>query len=546
MKRRIQQLLRGAAAITAALVVLGGCSKPEVAAGRINAFTEPHVLRWANATDVNTLNPHLGQILTLSRLSELTMAWLVKFDAHNRPYPELATVVPTQANGGVSRDGLTITYHLRRGVKWSDGTPFNADDVVFSTKAVLNPRNNEVSRQGWDLIRAIDEPDKYTVVYHLRKPYSPFIEVFFATAGANPCVIPAHILAKLPDINKADYNALPVGIGPFKYDRWDRGQQIVLVPNALYFRGMPKLQKIIFKVIPDRNTLLAQFQAHDVDLWDAVSGSYATRLEQLPAYRLEQTPGYQWNHLDFVTTNPALRDPTVRRAILLATDRTSILQKIFHGFGIVNDSVTPPTAPYAVTVPTTAYDPAKAKTLLENDGWKAGSDGVRVKDGARLSFRYATYSGYPDIDNEIELLRSEWKAIGVEISVRHYPVAQFFAPRPDGIMYSDKYDITSFTWTSEALGDYSPTYGCDALPPAGQNVARWKNAAACAAMADFYAHYDESPRNRDVSVVARALATDVPAPVVFHRMDLYAENRDLRGFRPNAVSPFDDFMQVDI
>src|SRR5580693_2364904 len=92
-------------------------------------------------------------------------AYLIKWDEHNNPYPELATQVPTQANGGVSKDGLTITYHLRKGVRWSDGAPFDADDVVFSTNVVLNPATNEVGRLGWDQIAKVDEPDKFTVVF---------------------------------------------------------------------------------------------------------------------------------------------------------------------------------------------------------------------------------------------------------------------------------------------------------------------------------------------------------------------------------------------
>ena len=200
-------------------------------------------------------------------MASMTMAWLVKWDEHNNPYPELATEIPTKANGGISKDGLTITYHLRKGVKWSDGVPFDADDVVFTTKVILNPATNEVGRLGWDQITKIDEPDKYTVVYHMKKQYSPFVETFFSTVGANPCILPKHLLDKLPNINNAPYNALPVGIGPFKYARWDRAEQIELVANPLYFRGRPKLDKIVMKLIPDRNTMLSQLQAHEIDMW---------------------------------------------------------------------------------------------------------------------------------------------------------------------------------------------------------------------------------------------------------------------------------------
>ena len=204
--------LRALAAAGMVAAIACGCSKsqPEAAGGggRENSWTVPHVLTFSDGGDINTLNPHLGQFAAIGLISSLTMAYLIKWDEHNNAYPELATAVPTQANGGVSKDGLTITFHLRRGVKWSDGAPFDADDVVFSTNVVNNPANNEVGRTGWDQIVKTDEPDKYTVVYHMRKPYSPFVETFFSTAGANPCILPKHLLAKYPNINNIPYNSL--------------------------------------------------------------------------------------------------------------------------------------------------------------------------------------------------------------------------------------------------------------------------------------------------------------------------------------------------
>ena len=545
LKKRIACVLGTLLAFSACTKApTGGATAP---GERVNAFTKPHLLTMADAGDINTLNPHLGQVVDVGYISQMTMAWLIKFDQQNRPYPELATEVPTQSNGGVSKDGLTITYHLRKGVKWSDGAPFDADDVVFSTNVVNNPANNEVGRQGWDQIVKIDEPDKYTVVYHLKKPYAGFVESFFATAGANPCILPKHLLAKYPNINNVPYNEKPIGIGPFKVDRWDRQQQVVLVANPLYFRGRPKLDKFIFKIVPDRDTLLAQVQAHEIDMWAQAPGHYIDQLKAVQAYTILRQPSFIWDHLDFNLTHPAVHDPIVRQALRFATDRATLLRKVSHGVGILSETPTPPTAPYYHAEPLVPFDLAKANAMLDQDGWKRGPDGIREKGGVRLVLDWATTAGSQDADEQIELIRADWKQVGVDINLRHYPPALMFAPNSQGgVVYGNKWDVISFGWSNDAIGDYSTPYGCQSFPPNGQNGARWCNPKAQAAMDALYTHYDQEQRNRDVAQIVDQMYKDVPFIILKTREELYAYNKDLKNFHPNNVSPFDNMMDVDI
>jgi len=381
--------LRNFLTIVLAIAFVTGCTKVGTQTGqtgeRQNAFTVAHTLRYATAEDLVGLNPHLNQQTTLFLMASLTMAWLVKFDHNNRPVPELATEVPTKANGGISSDGKTITYHLRKGVKWSDGASFNADDVVFSTGVVLNSANNEVSRTGWDLITKTDEPDKYTVVYHLKQPYASFFVTFFSSGGANPCILPKHILAGLPNINSAPYNALPIGIGPFKYKEWKRGDQVVMVANPVYFRGRPKLDKVVWKSIPDRNTVATQIQGSELDMWYPVPGSYFDRVKNVAGYSYIRQPSYYFNHMDFNLSSPKLKDPAVRQALRLAIDRPTLREKIGHGVGILQESPISPAAPYAVPkIATIPFDIAKANQLLDQAGWKVGPSGTHEKNGVKL------------------------------------------------------------------------------------------------------------------------------------------------------------------
>jgi peptide/nickel transport system substrate-binding protein len=527
------------------LSVCANVSSAQNVAGRVNAWTTPHVFTIADGGDISTLNPHLSQAAGTANLSELTMAWLVRWDEHNQPYPELATQVPTQANGGISKDGLTITYHLRKGVKWADGAPFNADDVVFSVAAINNKANNEGTR--FDEIVRVEEPDKFTVLFHIKKPYANSTVAYFSSCCANPSLLPKHLLAKYPNINDIPYNSLPVGIGPFKFERWDKGQQIVMVANPLYWRGRPKLNKIVYKVITDRTVLLSQLQAHKLDMWYQFSGAYLAKVQALPEYTVYRQPSYAYAHLDFNVTHPVVSDLAVRQALRLALNRREIVDTVEHGVGVVQDSVTPVNAPYAIDMGTTPYDPAKANALLDSAGWVRGADGIRAKNGVRLNLNAAVRAGATEVDDEFALISKDWKQIGVSLDVKHYPAAAFFAPaKQGGTVYGDGWDVVTFAYAADPIGDFLGTYGCDQFPPAGANNLHWCNKTAQASMLALEEHYELSQRIADLKVTMREFIADTPSIVTFIREDIFGYNKDLKNYHPNNLTPFDNMMNVDI
>lgn len=542
-------------ALAVLLCVASACTKiqPNQTAATATAaarhpYTHAHELRFAVSNDIERLNPLSSESAYEEYLTSMCMAWLIKTDsAGNATVPELVTQVPSQANGGISKDGKTIIWHLRRGVKWSDGAPFDADDVVFSTQQVLNPANNVASLDGWDLITKIDEPDKYTVVYHLKKPYSSFAVTFFSTGGANPALLPQHLLRGLHDLNTAPYNALPVGIGPLKFAAWNRGDSVVMVRNPLYFRGASKLDRVVFKIIPDKNTTIEQLRTHELDLWLPISPHYYGQVQAIPGIIGSSVPSYTFDHVDFNLSHPMFADLAVRLALRYALDRSLLLHKVLNGLYLLNESPITPASSYDAHLPLVPHDFAKANALLDADGWKRGADGIRTKGGLRLSLVYVLTTGQPDYDTEAELIRGWWKQIGVEITIKRYSASQLFATVANGgILYSGKFDVARYGWGADPNEDLSNLYACYRFPPDGQNVPHWCDRAATAAMDRAKESYDRSARKRDLDFVQQKLYEQVPTVILYSRKQLAAYNDDLKGWRPNSVSPFDDILNVDI
>jgi peptide/nickel transport system substrate-binding protein len=529
-----------AVAVVAALAVAPGVAPAPAVAG------QAHVLRYTDGIDVTTLNPFLATSGNVTDLATLTMAHLVRWDANRHPVPELATEIPSQSNGGVSADGKSITYHLRHGVRWSDGAPFDADDVAYSLRVVADKSNLITTRDAWDQIRSFDEPDKFTIVLHLREPYSPFIARYFSS-DAQGCILPVHILGSSTNINQVPYNALPVGIGPFRYTAFRRGDAIEMEANPFYFGRKPKLQKIVYKLITDDNTILAELQTGEIDLWSAVSGNFVDRVRALAHFKTEMVPTPYVSGIFLQTEQPELRDPVVRRALRLAVNRPYLFQFVNHSLGTLTESVVAPVTIDSADLPRAPYDPAAANRLLDGAGWVRGADGVRAKDGVRLSLTVSMPAGYAPSAQLAELLRVQWQAVGAEVLTKPASSALFFAPASGGgIVESGTFDAALLSQSSGVYADIASAYGCAYRSPNGLNASRYCNPAVDKDILLYVATYDPKARAAIARRFQEAIDRDAPLIVIYARSFVYAHTDRLTGFRPQTFGTYDAMSDADI
>jgi peptide/nickel transport system substrate-binding protein len=519
-----------------------------VAAGGFAGAYSPHALTFNyDEDDLSTLNPYLGTGAPLQPLSELTSAQFVRFDASAHAIPELITVIPTKANGGVSADGRTITWHLRHGVKWSDGKPFSSADVTYTFRVVMDSDNNIVDRTPWVRLATVTAPDRYTVVFRFKKPYALFLADYFTPLNQT-CVLPEHILGPGTKINQAAFNGLPVGIGPFRYTAFHRGDDVELEANPYYWRGHAKLARIVYKMITDENTDFTELETGEIDLWALINGALAQRVRALPGKAFSTAPGGIVSGVYFNTQRPSVSDPRVRRALRLATDQKSIVDKIALGNGLTQRSVIAASSPDYLALPLLKYDPKAAAALLDAAGWKRGPGGMRSKNGVPLTVDLGIPSGYRPSANLAGLLHDDWGAVGVNVTIHVWADSQFFAPSSEGgVIQSGRFDAALFSNGRASLyADITSFYTCSAFPPNGFNTDRYCNPKVDALNAQYQQSFDPAVRKRLAAEFQRLIDADVPGIVLYQRIFVSAFDNRLRGYNQSSFSSWGDPLQLDL
>jgi peptide/nickel transport system substrate-binding protein len=515
------------------LALLCACSTTvkQEGAGRTLVFT-------GLAGEPDSLNPLLSAMSDVDSLSHLYMSYLLESDDRGQLIPEIADRIPTQANGGISPDGKTITYHLRHGVLWQDGVPLTARDVVFSYRAVMNPATNVPIRVGYSVVESARAVRDDTVVLHLRRPFSPLLSYFFGPQGV-AAIMPEHLLGRYHDLNRVSYNQAPIGSGPFRVVQWRHGDAVTFAANPLYWRGKPRIPKVVFRLIPDPNTRLQQLQTGEADAYFDVDPQLLPQLRSLPGVHIALTPVNDLHVLRFNVRDSIVGDVRVRRAIAMAIDRRRLIAAATHGSGLIVNGDQPRNGwAYDGSLPQPAYDQAAAKKLLDTAGWTMQSNGTRAKGGRPLDL---TLTISPQNINGSALvavvIQQYLRSIGIGLTIKQVPAGSLWAPAAaGGVLASGRYQLAYDAWW--ILGpdpDDSWNFGCDQIPPHGENYYFWCNRQADAAVYHALATYDQAARIADYAVVQREVLTDMPELTLWQVQMPNAYRSALHGVAP---SPF--------
>jgi len=467
--------------------------------------------------------------------------------------PGLAAEVPTIENGGISADGLTITYKLKDGLKWSDGDPVTSADVKFTWDLIMDPASKVNSQTGYDKIESITTPDDTTVVVTFKELYAAALSLF----SIKDAVLPAHALQGKP-LDGAEFNRLPEGTGPFIISEWTSGDSIVADRNP-NFRdaGKPILDRIVFKIIPSNEVGSAQIRAGEIDILWNLTEAQIPEFEQIPDIALQVTPSSNIEYLglnlsmrgmaDPSMAHPILSDIAVREAIASSIDRNPIVNDLLNG---KTEVATSPiglgwAAPEGIEVP--PYDPEKAKSLLEGAGWTdSDGDGIREKDGTKLSLEISTPAGNQLRELTEQLLQEQFKAVGIDLVINNVPAATLFGNwAENGKLKRGDFDIVEDTWGADLDPDdfLSTLFTSDQIPTeandgAGWNFFRLQDPALDKAIADGRASLDQNVRKTAYKTAAERIAANIVYIPLYKRSVIDAFRTAVSGQQSNPWSEF--------
>lgn len=516
---------RPAPSMLAVLVLLGG-------QGLAPARAANDAVRVAIAGEPRSLDPLFATTAPENNVACAIFSGLTVVDDRGNVAPDLAQEVPSGTNGGVSADGRTVIYLLRPGLHWQDGVALTADNVVYTFYAMRDAGTGVPLGPGYANVASVDARDFETVVVHLKAPDANATSELFVN-GRGGAILPRHILGNVRDLRRAPFNRRPVGSGPYAVETWQRGSVLRLRANHRYFQGAPAIERLELAFVPNQAAAARGLESGSLDFARGLDLGSLTRLRAVPALRVGAARTNALTMLVERVDDPQLNDARTRRALGRAIDRRAVARAAYAGFASPANELIPPWSPWSTAHAIHPADLREAGTLLDAAGWRAGPGGFRQREGKRLAPALTYESDDPAVARTAALLRSQWRALGVDAALRPAKRGDLFGS--GGVLARGAFTIALVSIDAGPLPDRATMLASDQAPPSGNNFARYRSDAVDQAIVTA----NESPvaalRKRAFAAIAANVAADAPYVPIVWRQDAYAAARGLKGVAPGPA-----------
>ncbi|MDI7247668.1 MAG: ABC transporter substrate-binding protein [Bacillota bacterium] len=480
--------------------------------------------RGADSVSLDPINVTDGESLIVTRQ---IFDGLLQYNEKNTSVEPALAVSWT-----VSKDEKVWTFKLRQGVKFHDGTPFNAEAVKFNFERWKDPKNpyhqgafeyySYMFVQGeTDLIKSVDVVDDYTIRFVLERPLAPFLANLAMTpfAIASPAAIKKY---------GADVGNHPVGTGPFKFVRWDHGDKIIIERNDAYWGGKPYLDKVIFRSIPDNSARFMELESGSIDIMDGMSPDDVKLAGRNKALQVILRPSFNVGYMSMHMDKKPFDNIKVRKAIAHAINKPAIIKAFFAGLAEVAKNPMPPSLwGYNDKVKDYEYDPAKAKSLLAEAGYPNGFE-------TTLWAMPVPRPYMPQPQKIAEAIQADLAAVGIKVKIVSYDWATYL----DKIAYGE-HDMCLIGWIGDN-GDpdnfiYVLFAGSNAVPGRASNYSFYKNDKVDEMLVKAQTVSDQATRTKLYEDVQQLIHDDCPWVPLVHSTPPLSAKKEVMGYIPHPT-----------
>ncbi len=486
-------------------------------------------IRVGSIGDASNLIPMLVSDSASRDITGLVYNGLIRYDKDIKPEGELAE------RWEISNDGKTITFFLRKGVKWHDGEPFTAQDVLFTYKTMVDPKTPTAYAGDFQQVKTAEAVDDYTFRVTYEKPFAP------ALMSWGISIIPRHLLEN-QDIVSSSLSRNPIGTGPYRFDHWTTGQEIVLKSNPDYFEGRPYISEYDYRIIPDPATMFLELKSGGLDWMGLTPVQYSRQTtgkdfnEQFSKY---QYLSFAYTYLGYNLLSPFFQDKRVRQALSYAIDKKGIIEGVLLGLGI------PATGPYKPdmwvynpNVKKYPYDVEKAKALLKEAGWEdTNGDGILDKDGRPFAFTILTNQGNSQRADTGVIIQSNLKKIGIDVKIRVVEWAAFLKE----FIEKKNFEAVIMGWTIPPEPDLYDVWHSSKTKEGELNFISYKNPVVDNLIELARHEFDQEKRKEYYFKIQDILAEDQPYTFLYIPEALVCINSRFKGIKPAPIGIAYDF-----
>ncbi|MGV8057633.1 MAG: peptide-binding protein [Smithellaceae bacterium] len=520
-------MLRSLALLFAAALFAAACNTAPTTENTENRTAkEPSfgdIIVHGDIGDASNLIPLLASDKPSHDIAGLVYNGLIKYDKNMNIVGDLAEF------WDVSESGLVITFHLRKGVKWHDGRPFTAADVLYTYQVTIDPKTPTAYAGDFLKVKKAEALDDYTFRVTYDKPFAP------ALISWGSSILPRHLLLGT-DITKSPLTRHPIGTGPYKFKEWVAGQKIVLVANSDYFEGRPYIDGYITRIIPDMATLFLELRGEGIDI-SGLSPLQFTRQTENKLFRNNFNKyrylSFAYTYLGYNLKNPLFIDKRVRQAISYAINKEEIISGVLLGLGKpATGPFKPGTWAYNDRVKIYNYNPQKARELLKEAGWQdINGDGILEKEGKPFVFEIVTNQGNETRQKCAEIIQRQLAEVGITVKIRILEWAAFV----NDFITKRRFDAVIMGWTIPLDPDAYDVWHSSKTAPEELNFISYKNTEADEMLERGRSTFDQKKRKKYYDRFQEILAEDQPYTFLYVPDALIIINKRFRGIEPAPI-----------